>query len=134
MVSEQTTRTVPLPADTAAASAPARPGKGLTLTEMEAAGMTEAAINAEYLARVQDAREEDARRYEQRRREAQAVARAMEGWPAVKGTGKGTGAEAWADTCAEARERYRTGRFLIERLGAERYLDPVLMATLWGLR
>ena len=116
----------PTPEDAAA-----RPGKGLTLAEMEAAAMTDAAIDAEYQARAREAREEDARWYEQLRLDAQAVYRAMDGWKAVRGA---ESAEAWADTVADARERYRSGRFLIERLGAERYLDPQLMATLWGLR
>jgi hypothetical protein len=36
--------------------------------------------------------------------------------------------------CEDARERYQSGRFVLERLGAERVLDPQLMATLWQLR
>jgi hypothetical protein len=42
--------------------------------------------------------------------------------------------EAWEQTCLEAGKDYRSGRFLIEQLGASRHLDPELMATLWGLR
>jgi hypothetical protein len=42
--------------------------------------------------------------------------------------------EAWQATCEDAAKRYQSGRFLIERLGAERFLDPQLMATLWQLR
>jgi hypothetical protein len=53
----------------------------------------------------------------------------MEGWDAVRG-----GEAAWVATCERARQDYDAGRFLIERLGAERFLDPPLMATLWGLR
>lgn len=34
----------------------------------------------------------------------------------------------------DARERYQSGRFLLERLGAERVLDPQLLATLSQLR
>jgi hypothetical protein len=43
-------------------------------------------------------------------------------------------AEAWAATCEQSRKEYHSGRFLIERLGAARFLDPKLMATLWALR
>ena len=59
---------------------------------------------------------------------ASAVIRAMQ-------CGRGVGAvEAWQATCEDAAERYASGRFLLERLGAERFLDPQLMATLWALR
>ena len=40
----------------------------------------------------------------------------------------------WLTTCQEASKNYRSGRFLIERLGAERVMDPELMATIWSLR
>jgi hypothetical protein len=36
----------------------------------------------------------------------------------------------WEKLLAEAHEEYDSGAFLLERLGAERYLDPKLMATL----
>jgi hypothetical protein len=42
--------------------------------------------------------------------------------------------EAWRTACGDAPKRYESGRFLLERLGAERFLDPQLMATLWQLR
>jgi hypothetical protein len=54
--------------------------------------------------------------------------RAMQCWRDV-----GT-VEAWQAACDDAAERYQSGRFLLERLGAERFLDPPLMATLWQLR
>ena len=78
--------------------------------------------------RVRMWREEDARRYQELRYQSRAVHRAMDGWAAVRDE------EAWHQTCLQAREDYHAGRFLLERLGAERYLDPPLMATLWGLR
>jgi hypothetical protein len=78
--------------------------------------------------RVRAWREADARRYQQLRRHARGVYRAMEGWAAVPDE------EAWHQTWLQARDDYRSGRFLLERLGAERYLDPPLMATLWSLR
>ena len=53
----------------------------------------------------------------------------MEGWGA-----HGTLEEDWVKTCQRSAEQYDSGRFLIERLGAERFLDPALMATIWGLR
>jgi hypothetical protein len=54
--------------------------------------------------------------------------RAFEGW------GKIQTPEEWQAACDDARKRYQSGRFIIERLGAERFLDPQLMATLWQLR
>ena len=42
--------------------------------------------------------------------------------------------EEWQEVCATSRKEYDTGKFLIDQLGAERYLDPKLMATLWYLR
>jgi hypothetical protein len=54
--------------------------------------------------------------------------RAMQGWGCLQSV------EEWQAVCEDARKRYQSGRFLIERLGAERFLDPQLMATLWQLR
>jgi hypothetical protein len=62
------------------------------------------------------------------RRNAESTYRAMQGWEGVKDEGD------WAETCAQARADYLSGGFLIERLGGERYLDPAMTATLWGLR
>lgn len=59
---------------------------------------------------------------------ARAVMRAHQGWGRVQSD------EAWRKVCEEARDQYLSGQFVIERLGAERYLDPQLMATLWRLR
>jgi hypothetical protein len=80
--------------------------------------------------RLQQARAEDQRRYTQLLWNARAVMRAMEGWG-------GTELEIEAglrQACEEARQRYHSGQFLIERLGAERFLEPHLMAILWPLR
>jgi hypothetical protein len=52
----------------------------------------------------------------------------MEGWWHVDSE------EDWLKVCADSQEQYESGRFLLERLGAERYLDPQLMATLGSLR
>jgi hypothetical protein len=73
-------------------------------------------------------RAERQQRVTQLHRDARAVFRAMEGWQRV------TTPEAWEQTCLEAGKDYRSGRFLIEQLGARRHLDPELTATLWGLR
>jgi hypothetical protein len=54
--------------------------------------------------------------------------RAFEGWGQIHSV------EEWQATCEDAAKRYRSGRFLLERLGAERFLDPQLMATLWQFR
>src|SRR5215204_4527355 len=68
------------------------------------------------------------RRVTELRRNARAVFSAMEGWHRVQGE------DDWIRTYEEAEEAYRTGRFLIERLGAERFLEPELMAVLVQLR
>jgi hypothetical protein len=80
--------------------------------------------------RIQKARAEDHRRYTQLLWDARAVMRAMDGWVGIE---RHTEA-GWREACEEARQRYYSGRFLIERLGAERFLDPPLMAILWQLR
>jgi len=59
---------------------------------------------------------------------ARATHRAMAGWPRVQSE------EDWAKIIAKTREEYESGGFLLERLGAERHLDPQLMATLIVLR
>jgi hypothetical protein len=68
---------------------------------------------------------------ERRRRvthDAHAVFRAMDGWARVENE------DAWQEMVAKAAEDLETGGFLIDRLGAERYLDPELMAALLVLR
>jgi len=42
--------------------------------------------------------------------------------------------EDWQRVFQEAKADYRSGRFLLQQLGAERYLEPELMATLSQLR
>jgi hypothetical protein len=74
------------------------------------------------------ARQADQQRAKQLRWNARAVMRAMQGWGEIRSV------EEWQAACEDARERYQSGRFLLERLGAERFLDPQLMATLWQLR
>jgi hypothetical protein len=66
--------------------------------------------------------------YEALRGQARAAFAAMRGWEAVETE------EEWLALCERTGEEYASGRFLIERLGAERFLDPSLMATLWRLR
>ena len=66
--------------------------------------------------------------YTRLRQRARSIYRAMDGWSAVRSE------EDWQATCVEATDQYRSGHFLVERMGAERYLDPRLTATLWGIR
>jgi len=61
-------------------------------------------------------------------RDTRAVFRAMDGWGRVESL------EAWQETVRKAADDIETGQFLIDRLGAERHLDPELMATLLVLR
>jgi hypothetical protein len=84
--------------------------------------------DAELKAEFQAARQADQERVKQLRWNARAVTRAMQGWGQIR-----TEAE-WQAACEDARRRYQSGRFLLERLGAERFLDPQLQATLWQLR
>jgi hypothetical protein len=65
---------------------------------------------------------------QQLRWNARATHRAMEGWQRVRSQ------EAWERINEESREAYESGGFLLERLGADRYLDPTLMATILALR
>jgi hypothetical protein len=74
------------------------------------------------------ARQADQQRMKQLRWNARAVMRAMQGWGQIRSP------EEWQATCEDATKRYQSGRFVIERLGADRFLDPQLMATLWQLR
>jgi hypothetical protein len=69
-----------------------------------------------------------AERQERLQHDARAVFRAMDGWGLVKDEA------AWLAMIDQAEEGIATGRFLIDRLGAERHLDPPLMATLVVLR
>jgi hypothetical protein len=79
-------------------------------------------------AEFQAARQADHRQYQELRKNARATMRAFEGWGQIRSV------EEWQAACDDARKRYQSGRFLLERLGAERFLDPQLMATLWQLR
>src|SRR5215510_11057290 len=86
--------------------------------------------SAELDARIQEHQAHVREQYEKLRKDARAVYRAVDGWH----SGKFKDADGGVQTCEEAAQDYCSGRFLIERLGAERFLDPTLMATLWRLR
>jgi hypothetical protein len=77
-------------------------------------------------------REEYERRLAERQarlmHDARAVFRAMDGWQRVKDQ------EDWRRMVRGAAEDLENGNFLIDRLGAERFLDPELMAALLVLR
>ncbi len=77
---------------------------------------------------VHDDQVSQERQFTQMTRDARAIFRAVEGWPHIRDP------ETWHQTCEEAVGSYQTGRFLIEQLGAERYLDSTMIATLWYLR
>jgi hypothetical protein len=72
--------------------------------------------------------EEDRRNLAAIRHDARAIFRAMERWGFIHSE------EQWQQACDAAQRQYESGRFLIGELGAERYLAPELMATLWMLR
>ena len=79
------------------------------------------AFQAEYERRL-------AERHKRLLTDARAAYRAMDGWGSIKSR------EEWEQTVAEACEEYEHGGFLLEQLGAERHLDPTLMAVLLVLR
>jgi hypothetical protein len=83
---------------------------------------------ADLKAEFQAARQADRWHYTQLRKHARAAVKAFEGWGSIRSP------EEWQTVCEDASQRYQSGRFLLERLGAERFLDPQLMATLWQLR
>ena len=60
--------------------------------------------------------------------DARASFRAMNGWSTVETE------EEWERTVEQADDDFDSGEFLIDRLGAERHLDPPLMAVLLTLR
>jgi hypothetical protein len=60
--------------------------------------------------------------------EAQALRRSMAGWGAIREQAE------WMQTCERAEADYESGRFLLDRLGADRHLDPQQVATLLHLR
>lgn len=63
------------------------------------------------------------------RGKANALYTAMELWPTYADS-----EEEWVALCEKTFEEYHSGRFFLEQLGAERYLEPKLFATLWMLR
>jgi hypothetical protein len=69
-----------------------------------------------------------AERHKRLARDAHASWRAMERW------GNITTKEEWQAAVIQADKDYDSGEFLLSRLGAERYLDPPLMAVLLALR
>jgi hypothetical protein len=79
-------------------------------------------------AKLRAALEKDRQRGQQLRRNARANYRAMEGARGVRSN------KDWTRVYKESREEYESGRFLLDRLGAERLLDPKLIATLLSLR
>jgi hypothetical protein len=80
-----------------------------------------AVYKAEYERRI-------AERREKLTRDMQAVFRSMDGWARLESL------EAWHEMVAKAADDIESGQFLIDRLGAERYLDPELAAALLVLR
>ncbi len=79
-------------------------------------------------AKLRAALEKDRQRAKQVRWNARATYRAVEGWRGVHSV------EDWLKVSTDSQEQYESGRFFLERLGAERYLDPKLMATLGAMR
>jgi hypothetical protein len=69
-----------------------------------------------------------AERHKRLMTDARAVFRALEGWGTVKTQ------EDWEQTVQQAYQDFGSGRFLIDRLGGERFVDPPLMAVLITLR
>lgn len=87
-------------------------------------GLTEDEVERKFKAWCADRERE----YERLRSSAVQSFRACNSWWGVR-----TEAD-WLDACAKALEANRSGRHLIEQMGAERLLDPKQMAHLWGFR
>jgi hypothetical protein len=83
---------------------------------------------ADLAAEFQAARQADHRQCHKLRKHACAVMRAFEGWGQIHSV------EEWQTACKDDAKWYESGRFLLERLGAERFMDPQLMAMLRQLR
>ncbi len=66
--------------------------------------------------------------HQELRDQAQALIAAVKGRRGIRGE------EDWQAIFKQAKINYENGRFLIQQLGAERYLEPELMATLAQLR
>ena len=69
-----------------------------------------------------------AERHKQLLSDARAIFRTMDGWSEIKTQ------EDWECTVQQADRDFDNGTFLIDRLGAERYIDPPLIAVLLRLR
>jgi hypothetical protein len=87
-------------------------------------GQIEAAAEA-FQRRIQ---EENNTTFQELRDQAQATLAAVKGSRAIRGP------DGWEVMFEKAKIGYQSGRFLLERLGAERLLEPELMATLAQLR
>lgn len=85
--------------------------------EIESADAFERRVAAENNAQFQELRDQ-----------AQATLAAVKGSRAIQGP------KGWEVIFQKAKIGYESGRFLIQQLGAERYLEPELMATLVQLR
>ena len=79
-------------------------------------------------AKLREGLEKQRRWGEQLRRNARANFRAMEGALSIRSE------EDWIRVSEESRKQYESGGFLLDRMGAERFLDPKLIATLMWLR
>src|SRR5665648_80646 len=72
--------------------------------------------------------EENNETFQELRDQAQAIIAAVKGSRAIRRP------EDWEGMFRKAKVEYASGRFIVERLGAERLLEPELMATLVQLR
>src|SRR5262252_3348251 len=79
-------------------------------------------------AKLREGLEKERQCGEQLRRNARANFRAMDGALSIRGE------EDWLRVAEQSRQQYESGGFLLDRMGAERFLDPKLIATLMGLR
>ena len=75
-----------------------------------------------------DLKERRDREYQELTEDARATLKAVKGWHEARTP------EEWENTCREAAKDIQSGAFLIEKLGARRFLDPKTMATLLSMR
>jgi hypothetical protein len=99
-----------------------------TAEEEALAAVSQPGGNANAEEYLEEYRRRLAERQEGLRRSAQATARAMQGWEGVESPAH------WKRIVQQADDDVDSRAFLIDRLGADRHLDPVMTAVLLALR
>ncbi len=100
----------------------------MTIEEQAVASAEQAEDEEDWDTKIREWREDRDRRFREIRHDARAVFKTVGRWGGLRDEAE------WHAICEKARTDYASGRFLIEQLGAEQYIYPELMATIWKLR